>query len=235
MGETSARILKANSVRDLPTRVSFNLEDLHTQAAQHLSEARAEAARIIEQAKQEVETLRKKTLEATRQQGKEEGLKDALKQIEQQARELTEKRFQDHMQATLPAVAQVANALRAERDHWRVRWEQTALQLGVAIAEKLVRASLKIHPEQATEMISAALEMAAGQPQLLVRFHPADLERLGDQAQELVRTLTACGEPQLIADPQLSPGECRIDTGHGEIDARLPVMLDRITEELLAQ
>lgn len=235
MGESSARILKANVARELPTRVAFNFEDLHTQAAQHLAEARAEAARIIEQAKSENEALRKKTLETARQQGQEEGLKEARKQIEQQALQQTEQRFQEHLKSTLPAIAQVADALRAERDHWRLRWEQAAVELGVAIAEKLLRSSLQLQPERATDMISAALELAAGQPQLLVRFHPADLERLGDHASELVRTLTACGEPKLVADAQLAAGECRIDTGHGEIDARLSVMLDRITSELLAR
>jgi len=235
MAESSSRILKAHAARELPTRVAFNFEDLHTQAAQHLAAARAEAARLIEQAQSETETQRQKTLDACRQQGREEGLKDAQKQIEQQARQLTDQRFQEHLKSTLPAIAEVAAALRAERDHWRLRWEQSAVELGVAIAEKLLRSSLQIQPERATDMISAALELAAGQPRLLIRFHPADLERLGDHAQELVRTLTACGDPQLIADALLAPGECRIDTGHGEIDARLSVMLDRITAELLAQ
>ncbi|MBI1345893.1 hypothetical protein GC163_06350 [bacterium] len=234
MADSSTRILKAHAVRELPARTAFNFEDLQTQAAQHVNEARAEAAKILEQARQEAEAQRKKVLDEARAQGKQEGLKDSQKLIDQQVQQLTEQRFQEHLKSTLPAIAQVAEALKLERDHWRFRWEQAAVELGVAIAEKLLRTTLQAQPERATEMISAALELAAGQPQLLVRLHPADLERLGSHAEELVKTLTACGQPQIVGDAQLSPGECRLDTGHGEIDARLSVMLGRITDELLA-
>ncbi len=234
MPEPLSRILKANSARELPARVAFNFEDLREQAAAHLSRAREEAASIVDQARRDAESLRQKTIEEARVQGRKEGLQTAQQTIDQQVKTLVEQRFSEHLKTTLPALAQAAGALREERDHWLLRWEQAAVELGVSIAEKLLKSNLAAKPELAAGMIAEALQLAAGQPQLKVRLHPLDLERLGAHAGEVVQHLAACGRPELIADATISPGGCVIDTQHGEIDARLETMLDRIASELLA-
>ncbi len=234
MPEPISRILKANSARDLPTRVAFNFEDLREQAAAQLIKAREEAAAIVDQARRETDVLRQKMLEEARAQGRKEGLQTAQQTIDQQVKTLVEQRFSEQIKTTLPALTQAAGALRAERDRWLLRWERAAVELGVAIAEKLLKSNLAARPELAGGMIAEALQLAAGQPQLKVRLHPTDLERLGPHADEVVRQLTACGTPELIADATIAPGGCFIDTQHGEIDARLEIMLERISSELLA-
>lgn len=234
MPEPLSRILKANSARELPTRVAFNFEDLREQAAAQLSKAREEAASIVDQARRDAEALRQKTIEEARVQGRKEGLQTAQQTIDQQVKTLVEQRFSEHLTTTLPALAQAAGALREERDHWLLRWEQAAVELGVAIAEKLLKSNLAAKPELAAGMIAEALQLAAGQPQLKVRLHPLDLERLGAHSGAVVQHLKACGMPELIADATISPGGCVIDTQHGEIDARLETMLNRIASELLA-
>jgi len=56
---------------------------------------------------------------------------------------------------------------------------------------------------------------------------------MGDRAPRIVESLTACADSILISDPQLARGGCRIQTVHGEIDARVETMLERLAEELL--
>lgn len=235
MSETSPRILKANTARDLPGRVAFNFEDLRDQAAQQLLQARAEATAILDQARKEAAQLKQTAIAEGQAQGKQEGLKTAQTQIQQQATQLVEQRFAEHLKTTLPALTQVAQQLAAERDGWLLRWEHMAVELGVAIAEKLLRTNLAIRPELAIPMITEALQLAAGQTQLRLRLHPGDLDRLGTHAADVVRSLTTCAQPELVADESITPGGCVIDTQHGEIDARLETMLERIASELLAQ
>lgn len=235
MSETTSRILKASTARDLPQRVAFNFEDLREQAAAELQRARAEAAALIDKARQEAAALKQKLLDDARTEGRQSGLSEAEKQIAQRVEVQVEQRLSEHLQTTLPAVSQVALALQAERDHWLLHWEHTAVSLGVAIAEKLLKTQLAAHPELTTGMLIEALNLAAGQPQLQIHLHPADLTRLGPHAADLVKSITACADPEFIADPAISPGGCRIETQHGSIDARLESMLERITEELLAQ
>ena len=126
-----------------------------------------------------------------------------------------------------------AESLQAERDRWLIRWEQTAVRLGVVIAEKLIQRQLVARPEIATDMISDALRLAVGQPQLTVYLHPQDLAAWGDRASQIVQSLAACADTTLVPDSETQRGGCRIETRHGEIDARVETMLQRIGEDLV--
>ena len=82
-------------------------------------------------------------------------------------------------------------------------------------------------------MIAEALELAAGQEKLKVFLHPADLAAWGDRGAQIVESLTACADAILVPDDHCIRGSCRIETRHGEIDARVETMLHRIADELL--
>ncbi len=233
MSTNSPRLLKAHSTRQPGPAAAFNFEDLRSQALAQISAAQESAKATLEQADREAQEIRKKALAEGRDAGRKEGLSEATTLIEQQAKQLTDQRVAEHLKTTLPVLSKVAAALQQERDQWLVRWERAAIELGVAIASKLVRTNLTARPDLATGMISEALRLAAGQPQLRVFMNPSDLTRFGDKAEQVVQSLSACATPELIADASLSPGDCRLETRHGEIDARLDTMLHRIAEELL--
>ena len=137
------------------------------------------------------------------------------------------------LETALPALRAAAEALQAERDRWLIRWEQTAVRVGVAIAEKLLKSQIATRPELASGMIADALRLAAGQPRVSVHLHPDDLAAWGDRAPRIVESLTACADSTLIPDPLVARGGCRIQTLHGEIDARVETMLERLAEELI--
>ncbi len=234
MPQDSPRILKAHSNRQPGPAAVFNFEDLRAHAIAQIADAQKEAQETLAVARREADALRQKAIDDAREIGRREGMQDAAAQIEKQAKQLTDQRFAEHLKTTLPTLNKVAMALQQERDQWLVRWETVAIELGVAIASKLLRTNLAARPELATGMISEALRLAAGQPHLRVFLHPDDLARLGDKAEQVVQSLAACASPELIADAALQPGDCRLETRHGEIDARLDSMLHRIAEELLA-
>lgn len=225
----AVRIIKANSNRETASVEAFNLIDLERQGSDLLESAQRQADELLEQAHRDVADIREKLIASAR----EEGLKDARNQIRNQAEEIAEERITTRLATALPALQTAASALQAERDRWLVRWEQTAVQLGIAIAEKLMHRQLAARPDFATDMISDALRLAAGQPQLKVFLHPDDLNAWGDRASQIVQSLTGCADATLVADKQISLGGCRIETRYGEIDARLETMLKRIAEELV--
>ena len=138
------------------------------------------------------------------------------------------------MDQALPAVAAVAEALRKEGDEWRARWENVAVGVAISIAEKILHTTLKQRPEVAVDMISEALRLSAGHAQVRVQLNPDDVQQLGDQATEIVKTLSACAEAVIVPDKSITRGGCRIETRYGEVDARLETILQRITEELLS-
>lgn len=234
MPEASSRILKAHAARELPAQVAFNFEDLREQAAAELARARAEADAIRQRAEAEVAAMKQQVFDAAQREGLAAGQKQAQQLIDEQARKLTDQQMTRHLKTTIPAIEQAAALLQGERDQWLLRWEEAAIQLGVAIAEKLVKVQIQVNPELATGMVGEALQLAVGQTRLHVRLHPADLEHLGEHAESFVRAFSGCDAVTLIGDAAVGSGGCRIETQFGEIDARLETMLERIAAELLA-
>jgi flagellar assembly protein FliH len=228
----NARIIKAHSNQALPAEV-FNFVDLLDEGNQIVTEARREAEQILEGARNDAAQLCEQVLATAREEGRAHGLRDSEAVIARTATEIADQRVTDQLATALPALLAAAESLQAERDRWLVRWEQIAVRLGVAIAEKLLQRQLAARPEFATEMISDALRLAAGQPQLTVYLHPDDLSAWGDRAPQIVQSLTACADTTLVPDPHSMRGGCRIETRHGEIDARVETMLHRIAEELV--
>ncbi len=228
------RLLKANAVRELGTRVAYDFADLQQQGEAYLAEVREQARGLVAAAQQEAVAIQQKAQQEAREQGRREGLKESARIIDDQTRRNVDQQLTARVATTLPAVAAVAQAMRQELDHWLVRWEEIAVRTSVAIAEKIVRQQLETKPEIAAGMITAALQLAAGHPQLRVHLHPDDIASLGDRAEDVVRAASTCAEAVLVPDPQIGRGGCRVETRHGEIDARLDTMLDRIVEELLS-
>lgn len=226
---TSARIVKAQSVRDFSVRPAFNFVDLRQEADDVVAQARRAADELLDGARRQVEALYSQTRDAARN----EGLSDAYNEIDRRAVEVANQRLNDQLQTALPALKSAAEALQAERDRWLIRWEQTAVRVGVAIAEKLVKSQIATRPELASGMIADALRLAAGQPRVTVHLHPDDLAAWGDQGPRIVESLTACADSTLVSDPRVSRGGCRIETIHGEIDARVETMLERLANELV--
>ena len=231
----TSRIIKAHAARDAGSTVTFNFVDLQRHGENLVAMAQQKAAQMLVDARHDAEQLREQTLAAARNAGRQQGLQDSEELIAHRAADLAEERVSSQLVTALPALRSAAESLQAERDRWLVRWEQTAVRLGVAIAEKLLQRQLAARPEFATEMISNALRMAAGQPHLTVYLHPDDLAAWGDRASQIAESLTACADTTLVPDPQAMRGGCRIKTRHGEIDARVETMLHRIAEELVEE
>jgi flagellar assembly protein FliH len=230
----SQRLLKANAARELGARVAFNFEDLRQEGETYLNQVRTQAAALVQAAQQEAASIRESAYREAREAGRRDGLQDAARQIEEQAARIADERLTERVATTLPALSAVAEAMRQELDRWLVRWEETAVRTAVAIAEKLLHRELQQKPELAVGMIREALKLAAGHPHLRVHLHPDDARHLGENADAVIRALTACADATLVSDSTISPGGCRIETRHGEIDARLETMLQRIAEELLS-
>lgn len=229
----SGRLLKAHAVRELGQREAFNFSDLERQGTDYLTKVQVDASQLLAQAKQSAESERNRIYEEARQAGEKAGLAKAQELISKQASEEAARLCQARFATLTPAVEAIAKAIAADRDQWLHHWEKTAISLAVAIAEKLVRTRLATQPEQATSMISEALKLAAGNPSIKVWLNPGDLAHLGNDAPQVVKSICHAQDVTLLEDAQLSPGSCRIETQHGEVDARLETMLERMTTELL--
>ena len=87
-------------------------------------------------------------------------------------------------------------------------------------------------PEITLTLLREALELAAGSTHLRIHLNPADHETLGPQAETLIAEFSSLGPAKLVADPQVTPGGCRVETRFGIIDQQFEAQLARIEEEL---
>jgi flagellar assembly protein FliH len=227
------RLLKANDLRGLGSKVAFNFEDLVERSDAYVETVRKQVQQMIQQAETDVATVRREAQARGLEQGRQEGLRQAAEQIEKRATEIAAKTSKENLSTTLPAMKAAAEVLVIERDRWVSEWEGTAVRLAAAIAERLIKRQLNLKPDLVRDMIRSALQLAVGTPRIKLRVHADDAALLGEHAAEVVRALAACGEAQIVPDSGITRGGCVIETQHGTIDARLETLLERIVSELL--
>ena len=229
----SSRLLKANALRGLGSKVAFNFEDLKQRCDNYVEQVRQQAQQILIDAQQEANLLREKAHEEGRAAGQRKGTSEAAKSLHEKVAALTEEQVGEQLRTTLPALTTAIAAIDAERNRWLAAWETAAIQLSVAIAEKLLHRELSREPELAKAAILEALELAAGSPQITLRLNPFDVQVLGTWSEEIVQAMLPAGQATIQPDDSVTAGGCLIETKHGIIDGRREQKLARIAEELL--
>jgi flagellar assembly protein FliH len=201
--------------------VAFNFDDMAARASDYLAGVRAEAAQIIAEAKRQAD--------AARAQAEQQGRQAAV----QAAERVLDEKVGQHMKTLLPAISQAIQRLEAARHDWLRHWEANAVRLAEAMAERLVRRELAQHPEITLDLVKEALSLAAGSPQLRLRLNPKDHHALAGQVQRLAKEFQRLAPVEIVADPAVSAGGCRLETQFGVIDQQFEAQLARLREELL--
>jgi flagellar assembly protein FliH len=96
----------------------------------------------------------------------------------------------------------------------------------------VIRREVKHAPEITLDLVSEALELAAGSAEVQLRMHPDDLAALGRRVDEIAAKLHRLGAVSVVADGAISRGGCRVDTRFGSIDQQFEAQLARIELEL---
>jgi flagellar assembly protein FliH len=215
----STIIKSGGSTRNVQ-RIALNLEDLKQQAASYLEQIRAQAAEIIADAHRQATGIRK-TAEA---EGKQAAMRAAEKVLDEKVGQ--------RMQSALPAFQQIVAGIADAKHAWLAHWEGSTVKLATAIAAKILRRDAAALPEVTFASIREGLQMAAGRSTIRIHLHPADFETLKGQLNRLSTELKPLGESEIVSDPQITAGGCRIETAHGSIDQQFESQLARIEREL---
>jgi len=196
--------------------VAFNFDDMAARADRYLERVRAEAAEIVARARREAD--------AVRQRAEAEGRRAAMEEVEEIVRK--------QLATVLPALGQAVEDIQHAKQAWITRWEAGAVHVAAAIAQRVIRRELTGQPEITLNLLREALELAAGSSQLRIHLNPADHEAMAGQAQMLVEELSGLASTELVADPRITRGGCRVETRFGVIDQQIESQLKRIEEEL---
>lgn len=200
--------------------IAFSFADMRGQADVYLETVRAEAAKIVQQARRDSEKIRRDAEVAGR------------KVAEAAAEKVLDEKVARRMATIVPALEQLVKQVDDAKGELQAHWERSAVQVAIAIAERIIRRELKSEPQIALETIAETLRLAAGSSELVVRVSATDYEHLGPQIEHLATTLGKISPNQIIADETITPGGCHIETKFGEVDQRIESQLRRIEEDL---
>ena len=200
--------------------VAFSFADMRGQANDYLGTVRTEAAKIVQQAHQQAEQIRRQA-EAAGRKAAEAAIECVL-----------DERVGKRMETLLPALEKLLAEMNDTKAQLLSRWEQSALQVATAIAQRIISRELVHNPQITLDLIANALRLAAGTTDISLHISPADYENLGTQVTRLAETVGHLSPSAIVADPDITPGGCRVITKFGEIDQRIESQLKRIEEEL---
>jgi flagellar assembly protein FliH len=209
-------IIRATDGNRAVRAVAFNFDDLSAEAERYLAKVRAEAAKLVAQARQEAVAIR--------QRAEAEGKQAAWLAVE--------KLIAGQLGPTLTALRQAIDEVLRAKSAWLNHWEGRTVHLAAAIARRVIRQELTRQPQITTALVREALELAAGSAEVRIHLHPDDQAALRSQVEEIIREVSRLGTVEVVPDPRISRGGCRVETRFGVIDQQFEAQLARIEEEL---
>lgn len=209
-------IIRATERNRATQHVPFNFEDMAVRANDYLDGIRGEARKIVARAQQEAVAIK--------EQARREGYRAGQQQMDEIVR--------NQLATVLPALKQTVQDVEHARQAWLVHWEAAAVHVAAAIAGRILRREITDMPAFATGQLREALELAAGASHLRIRLNPDDHAAMAGQADVLTKEFAPLATAEILPDPDITPGGCRVETNFGSIDQQIESQLARIEEEL---
>ncbi len=165
--------------------------------------------------------------DAARQEGYEEGLRQGLSEGRarmDQALAAERTRWQAHLAPLLDALARPLDSMDDTA-------EQALVQLAMSLAKQIIRRELHTDPGQIIAVVREAIKLLPQSRQhLRVFLHPEDAK--------LVRDVFAVDADsarswQILDDPTLTRGGCRLNTDDSQVDATLESRLNALFAHVL--
>jgi len=169
---------------------------------------------VLAQAQAEAEQLR----EAAIAEGFAAGRADALAALE----------------PALAALVQAVEDVREQQLQAADELERRAVELGLALAKKVVGGTLEVKPEKVIETVTGALRGIVERERVIVLVNPDDLEIVREAMEGIRASLGGMEHCVVEAERRVGRGGCIVRTPVGDVDARIETKLERASEVVAA-
>lgn len=215
------------NAEELPAGSEDATAELRHMANEIVKSAKEEASEILNQAHDEAEQLRSEAFaeaEQIRMQAKDEGHQQGYEEGMQAAqRELEERRssFEEHCRAQEQALQQREVSLIQTTERKMVDWLcQMLPQITGVVVEK--------QRDVLLYMINAAMQDLDNSRHFVIRVSGEDYEMLVERKNEIYGALNPSIDLEVFEDAKLSPLQCLIETDNGIVDVSLDVQLENL-------
>ena len=175
----------------------------HERSAQIVAEAQARAVDIEAQAR-----------DAGFEAGRLEGMQLAQAEVE----------------TSLASLREAVAAMDAVRDAETDRIERRAVELALALAERIVHGAIDAEPERINDVVAGALRRIVDRDRLTIEVCPDEVDRV--RAWCDAQTELDSVRVDVRAERRVPRGGCVVRTLEGEIDARVAEQLDTARDVL---
>jgi flagellar assembly protein FliH len=174
---------------------------------------------LLAAAEHEAERIRASARDQGFREGYAAGQQAAAEELEPAARSLLE----------------ATERVRAAADGIAEHVEAQAARLALAIAEKVVAASIELEPERVVDVIRGALRAVVERERIVIGVNPADLDLVRSATDDLCASLGGIEYIEVQEERRVDRGGVVVRTQVGEIDARIRTKLDRAAALLGAE
>lgn len=225
------KIEQEQGIRQIPVRSLQQNNILEHPAAQAIiSAAQDRAAAILEEVQQEALVIKEGAVEAQlaaveqgRAAGAAQGYKEGKAQAEAEVAELRReaKELREQAEQVLAEAKSVFQESVAQA-------EDAIIELALTVAARVIGDEVAERPEIVARTARQAIRRVASGQAYTIFAHPAAAQLLHEQRAELLAEAPPGARLQVIADPQLAPGACRVETERGFVDAGVDTQLQAV-------
>lgn len=185
-------------------------------ARQIIAEARSTARSMLAQAREVIAAERAQAV----QQGYDEGFAKGAADADAETAGLVE------------TCEKIGVHVMEERERVLAENEADVVELAIAIARRIVNASIDVDHELVVEACRGAMRKAFQRGSMQVLAHPADLELLRAAGPQLANELGGVEHLDFVEERRLDRGSIIVRTPAGEIDATIAGKADKIEQAL---
>ena len=139
------------------------------------------------------------------------------------------------VQAAVSTIGSVAEELAAVRAELEEGLQRDAVELALALAAKILSATIELEPERVLDVVRAALRHLADRRTITILVNPEDLEIVGANIDELRAHAGGFEQCEVQADRRVGRGGAVVRTTEGEVDGDIATQLERAREVIAAE
>jgi flagellar assembly protein FliH len=130
------------------------------------------------------------------------------------------------LRAAAGALAAAAARLDAARRELTRLWATSLPEIGIAVAERVLRRELALRPETLVQVVRDALGALGAAATIELRLHPDDIDTI-QRHRELLADALGAAELRLEPDASVGRGGCVIESESLTLPAGIPQQLER--------
>jgi flagellar assembly protein FliH len=182
--------------------------------APSLEQAALKARRLVAAAEAEADRLREEARAAGHAEGFAAGRTEALTELA----------------PSVTAGVEALAGVRVLEADYAERVEQTAVELAVQIAERVVAGAVAASPERLLDGVRGALRTVIERERVTLLVHPDDLDLMRSAVDDVAGSLGGIEHIEVQEERRVGRGGAIVRTALGEVDARLETKLDRVRQ-----